>query len=74
MSVETQEQATLVIEEIYKAFAFESALDDAWIPGTQFLADEGGASFDDLDLGFNGGTPPVGDMRDRYDIHPPGAD
>ncbi|MFE7506704.1 hypothetical protein [Promicromonospora sp. NPDC057488] len=73
LGVDTQEEATPVIEEIYKAFATNDGLDGAWSPGTEFVARGGGASFDDLGLEFNG-SPSVGDMRDRYDVHPPSTD
>ena len=73
LSVDTQEQATPVIEEIYKAFAAEEGLDSAWSPSTRFLDEGGTASFDDLDLDFNG-TPAIRHLRDRYGIGPEGSD
>lgn len=67
LSVDTQEQATPVIEDVYKAFASEQDLDSAWGASAEFRSEGDGKSFDDLDLEFNG-SPTVGDMRDRYGI------
>ena len=71
-SVSTQQESTPIIEEIYRALAAEGRINDAWRPFITFAAAGGGVEFNDDALGFNG-TPVIGDVRDRYDIHPPGT-
>lgn len=75
LTVDTQSEANPVIDEIYRAFAAESELDNAWIPNIAFSQSEGNVKFSGLDveLEFNG-KPSVRDMREGYGISPTAGD
>lgn len=72
LAVETQQDADLVIEDVYRAFASEPDIDNSWVVYFEFTS-KSGEAFNIEALGFNG-TPSIRDLRDRYDIHPPGAE
>jgi hypothetical protein len=73
LAVDTQREATPVIEDVYRAFASEPDIGSAWTVYITFTAVAGGSEFNDEALDFNG-DPTMRDIRERYDIHPAGAD
>lgn len=72
LAVDAQQEATPVIEDVYREFASEADIGNAWTVYINFSSPDGENEFDDDALGFNG-DPNMRDIRDRYDIHPPGT-
>lgn len=70
LDVDTQQAATPVIADVYRAFAAESRIGDARTPFITFSSDSNGKDFDD---DFQG-SPSISDLRETYDIHPSGAE
>ena len=72
LAVDTQRAATPVIEDVYRALASEPDIGSSWVVYVDFISLTG-TSFNIEALDFNG-NPPMDQIRDRYDIHPPGTD
>lgn len=72
IAVDTQEEATPVIEDIYQSFAADPGLIDARLPYIEFVSENGEAfNIGEIldELGF-GGVPSVSQMREKYGITP----
>ena len=69
LAVDTQQEATPVIEEIYRAFAVDPELSGVRSPAIDFVSENGETRFSIDDLGF-GGEPSVDQMRETYGITP----
>jgi hypothetical protein len=69
LGVDTQSEATPVIEEVYRSFAADPGLTYSKLTGIRFASESGETRFNDDDLGF-GGSPSVRQMREKYGITP----
>lgn len=78
VSVESEDEALPVIDEVYRAFASSSELEDAWDGSPSFFLEGAEKTdpenlLDDSQLGI-GDDPLIFTLREHYDIHPPGTD
>jgi hypothetical protein len=78
ISADSDGEALPVIEEVYRAFASSSKLEDAWKANLSFYLDGADITdpeeqIDSSDLGI-GEDAQIHHLREHYDIRPPGAD
>ena len=73
LAVDTQGEATPVIEDVYPRVCERADIGTAWTVYITFTSASGGNEFDDEALDFNG-DPNMRDIRELYDIYPPGAE
>lgn len=65
----TEEQATAIVEDVYKSFAEEPEIGDEETPRFSITSADGSVAVGAFNLGFNG-DPTIGTVRDEYGIHP----
>jgi hypothetical protein len=65
----TETEVAAVMEDVLRAFAASSDLDDASVVYVDFANEDGTISVIEQLVGFNG-TPSIGDIREHYGITP----
>lgn len=70
LAVDTQEEASTAIEDVYRSFAADPRLTYPSAPFADFVSESSGERFDNSDLGFDGSYPTIDEMREKYGTTP----
>ncbi|GAA1857617.1 hypothetical protein [Myceligenerans crystallogenes] len=65
----TEDQATAILEEVYKAYARQPEIDSAQRPSFGIVSENGSLAVGADKLGFDGG-PNMNEVREKYGINP----
>lgn len=66
----TEDEAITVMEAVLRAFAASPDLEDGWSTPQEYTTEDRSIVVSSKDLGFNGGVPNIGEVREHYDITP----